>query len=912
MVHTNREHINKTYMKTDTTLLKRNLSIVQIIGRYTKLKKNGGEHIGLCPFHEEKTPSFRVNDKKGVYKCFGCSAQGDVIKFVQEYEGVSFSQAVSKLTDNSLPKIKLLPEPESNQQKPVWKNIIPVPDKTSVLPTKYKNVKISTYYPYYNQDFELMGYTFRVIFSDGSKNVIPLTYNVYEDRKEWRFKGFEGKQPLYGLEQLRIKPKAKILLVEGEKCKNAGHEIFKENESVIVMSWLGGTDRVKKIDWNPLKDRTIIYWPDADTKRYSRGARKDEMMPVIEQPGTAAMTKINNMIKGKAKIIRHEKDKVNGWDIADAISSGWTANKIKKYIRQNIASFDDLYEKPPGEKRRNVRKPFQCLGYNSSHGNIFYYYLPNGTNKIVELSPVAHSKMNLLSLAPLQYWEREYINRTGVNYTQIADDCMRDCEEKGIYDPFRIRGRGAWYDQGRIVLHMGNKLIVDSREIDINGIDSYYIYESGLPIENDNFDNPLPVEDAIKLLEICKLLSWKSEVSARLLAGWLILAPICGAIDWRPHAWIAGESGTGKSWIQDHIITPVLGRFSLGLSSSSTEAGTRGAIGNDAIPITQDEMDIENKEAFRIFTKMLELARQSSSNKDSKIIKGTATGGSMAFCIRSMFLFSSVNTKLMQQSDESRFSILKLIKRADYTTGNMFEKLKIMTQAVVTDIWCSRLRSRAVKLITIIRKNIEIFCPVAAEVLRSNRHGDHIGTLLAGCYSLVNDCVIVKAQAQEYVEGVDWTVEADIKQVTDQEKLLYTICEQLILTESKEYMSIGTLIRLSAFEPNIKYSDPDEFKKKASKSSALKDLRKYGVSVIKSREDDKFHAVFAEKHSKLEELLRFTPWANGHALVLSRYPGATYKRAVFAGGRRYNCIAIPYENIITDIVEEDIEGDEEF
>jgi putative DNA primase/helicase len=628
-------------------------------------------------------------------------------------------------------------------------------------------------------------------------------------------------------------------------------------------------------------------------------------MSTIEQPGTSAMIIINKLIGGPSRILKHEPDKVNGWDIANCIESGWTKQKISKYIEKHMVSFDDLYEKPPGEKKRNVRKPFQCLGYNSNQGNVFYYYLPSGSNKIVELSPTAHHKMNLISLAPLKYWERNYPRQTSPDYTQAANDCIRDCEDKGIYDAIRVRGRGAWSDRGRVVLHMGDRLIVDGKDVDISSIDSYYIYEAGLPIENGGRPGEYLEKDESRiLLDICKLLSWKNETSARLLAGWLALAPICGAIPWRPHVWLTGEAGTGKSWIQDNIVTPVLGRYSLEAVSASTEAGLRGAIGNDAIPITIDEMDVENRESFKIFCKILELARMASSNKGARIIKGTAQGGSQSYCIRSPFLLSSINTKMKQQSDESRFSILRLIRRSDYTDGSMFDKLKIMVIEHIKDDWCVKLRSRSVKMIPVIRKNIDVFSAEVAKVLRSNRHGEQIGTLLAGCCSLTYDSVVTPKQARKYAEDVDWENEAKISNVTDQEKLLYFICEQLVtLDQTKETHSIGALIKSASWDRDpIKLEDLDLIKSK-EKNRAINTLRKYGITVVKDRKKEECQVVFAEKHSKLDELLRFSSWNNGYSLVLSRLPGAVIKRAAFAGGRRYRGIAVPYKSIITEIID---------
>ncbi|MFW6347791.1 MAG: DNA primase [Cyclonatronaceae bacterium] len=71
--------------------------IVDIVSDYVKLKKAGSSFTGLCPFHNEKTPSFNVTPRLGIYKCFGCGAGGDAFKFIMEMEGVGFVEAMRTL-----------------------------------------------------------------------------------------------------------------------------------------------------------------------------------------------------------------------------------------------------------------------------------------------------------------------------------------------------------------------------------------------------------------------------------------------------------------------------------------------------------------------------------------------------------------------------------------------------------------------------------------------------------------------------------------------------------------------------------------------------------------------------------------------------------------------------------------------
>ena len=64
--------------------IKSHLDIVDVISKYVILKKRGVNYIGLCPFHNEKTPSFIVSPQKGIFKCFGCGKGGDAVTFLME------------------------------------------------------------------------------------------------------------------------------------------------------------------------------------------------------------------------------------------------------------------------------------------------------------------------------------------------------------------------------------------------------------------------------------------------------------------------------------------------------------------------------------------------------------------------------------------------------------------------------------------------------------------------------------------------------------------------------------------------------------------------------------------------------------------------------------------------------------
>ncbi|HEV7563893.1 MAG TPA: DNA primase [Solirubrobacterales bacterium] len=79
--------------------VKQTADVVEVISAHTDLRRQGARWVGLCPFHEERTPSFSVDAQEKLYHCFGCGVGGDVIKFVEEKEGLGFAEAVELLAD---------------------------------------------------------------------------------------------------------------------------------------------------------------------------------------------------------------------------------------------------------------------------------------------------------------------------------------------------------------------------------------------------------------------------------------------------------------------------------------------------------------------------------------------------------------------------------------------------------------------------------------------------------------------------------------------------------------------------------------------------------------------------------------------------------------------------------------------
>ncbi len=99
--------------------------IVDVLGSYVKLQKKGSNHMGLCPFHNEKTPSFSVSSSKQMYHCFGCGVGGNAFSFIMEYENYTLVEALILLPTSakkwtSCPELSFKSKTFREYNKTIW------------------------------------------------------------------------------------------------------------------------------------------------------------------------------------------------------------------------------------------------------------------------------------------------------------------------------------------------------------------------------------------------------------------------------------------------------------------------------------------------------------------------------------------------------------------------------------------------------------------------------------------------------------------------------------------------------------------------------------------------------------------------------------------------------------------------
>lgn len=353
----------------DVAALLSRVDIVDVIERYITLKKNGPEYEACCPFHSEDTPSFKVTPTKQFYHCFGCGANGDAIKFIQEHRGLSFVEACAELGGegvSSAPVRPATPMAEKIEKVSPWVPVMPVPDGAGAVPVAHPvRGRPEAIYFYLDAEGRLNGVIHRYIKSDGGKELTSLSYCHHSVTKkfEWRWMSFPKPRPLYGLELLARYPTANVLLVEGEKCVDAGRVLL--DCEVVVITWPGGGKAVDHSDWAPLAGRKVVCWPDADAKLYKGkkwGELEGTLMPAALQPGIATMEQIAQILLALDCSVQlvglpDPGVKPDGWDIADAIAEGWDRQRVLDFIKADLhAPAEPVVDVPAGSALRK-KKP---------------------------------------------------------------------------------------------------------------------------------------------------------------------------------------------------------------------------------------------------------------------------------------------------------------------------------------------------------------------------------------------------------------------------------------------------------------------------------------------------------------------------------------------------------------------------
>lgn len=313
-------------------------------------KREGGEWKALNPTRaDNKIGSFSVNLHSGAWSDFATGDRGGDLVALYAYLFTSGKQgnAARALAgilglDRAEPETQHAGSPHESapdgkvvpiaSARAGWQPQLPVPSYAGPPPAAHlTRGRPPQAWPYFDHENRLLGLVCRFRTSDGGKEILPLVWarHTQSGKEGWRWMAFPTPRPLYGLD--RLAGRERVLLTEGEKCADAGHQHLPELAS---LSWPGGCKAIDKVDWTPLRGKSVVIWPDCDAHK---DKRTQALLPESEQPGMVAAERIAAKLLALGCIvgivtIPAPGSKPDGWDIADAVADGMTGAELVEFI----------------------------------------------------------------------------------------------------------------------------------------------------------------------------------------------------------------------------------------------------------------------------------------------------------------------------------------------------------------------------------------------------------------------------------------------------------------------------------------------------------------------------------------------------------------------------------------------------
>lgn len=512
-------------------------------------------------------------------------------------------------------------------------------------------------------------------------------------------------------------------------------------------------------------------------------------------------------------------------------------------------------------------------------------YFTSTTNRQISVFSKLSEK-DLYMLAPLEYWEAIFpgSGASRVDWSMAKSTLIAQAKEKGIFKLRHVRGSGVWNDEGRVVINMGDHLVVDGRRVGLGEIKSRYFYTLGSNLSTLH-SNPLSVGECKTFIDTCSKFKWVKPDSWILLAGSLVTSRVCGALPIRPHAWVTGGALTGKTTLLERLIKPILGPNTFYVFGNSTEAGIRQELKADAVPLLFDEFETTGAASVERIAAIIDLARASWADSGATIVKGGAGGNASHFTVRFSGIFSSIRTKLINDADKGRFVELELAPHG--SDPEHWRELEMLL-ALIDEEFCERLFARTIKMLPVLLHNFKMMKKALAK--RSNsRFGDQYGMLLAGYTILITDDKLDEESAEYIAEQVKLEEEKEQSKVADHDDAMRHMLTTKVQVDKSDY-SIRELIGLvwGAGKKGASVQTWLNSGDDAQVGEYRKSLNRLGIRV-----DSESVSIVCSNHAELERVVwARTNWSKTWGNSLSRLTGSQ-KKKVRIGGIPSYAIVVP-------------------
>ncbi len=478
--------------------------------------------------------------------------------------------------------------------------------------------------------------------------------------------------------------------------------------------------------------------------------------------------------------------------------------EIRSAIRA-LQPGDSLFGKPPlsleGGAPYGMLPPYCPVKPLGRDGSVFYFIDASGS--LAELTPSASGKGHIDALFagawPYLIWAWGRVKHVGKgakipleNYDaeKVRSALFEAATSKGAWNAIdMVRGRGAWIGaKNELVLHLGSHLLIDGKEIAPCGERDGLLYPQQPRLAAPE-DMPQPAgPDGCGQQILDRLESWnwsRGGLDARLMLGWVAMANVGGALDWRPSVFVTGDKATGKSTLQK-LIGVLLGGGTVN-AVETTGAGIYQALKHDCLPVCVDELEasLNGHQARRV----IELARVSSSG--GRMLRGGQDHQGKQFTLRSPFMFSGINAPALQSQDRSRMVLMSL--RA-LDPGNRSEPIDFLKMGELGRQLARRVLDWWPRLQDLRNRVHDWLIEVAGH---DSRAADTFGTLVAFCHVALCDGDISDADLERWCEELSASTLAELETQTDNWKLclrhMLQVRSDNLRTET--YKSVGAILQ---------------------------------------------------------------------------------------------------------------------
>ena len=652
----------------------------------------------------------------------------------------------------------------------------------------------------------------------------------------------------------------------------------------VVVAWdAGNLKPVAKAMRAKYPDAQIIICADNDQWT----EKKDGTLfnPGLESARQAAVT------IGGASVVWPEFDaddkerRTDWWDWwsefgANGVRSAMDLATVAREPDEDTPLDGDAIDDRTPPKFKNIRP----LGHNRG----YYYFLPNNGGQIIKKSASDLARIErLFDLAPLGFWETYYNLDGKTSHSDMAkfaaNELIEVCHSIGVWDGKETRGVGVWRENVGPICNTGSLIVGNDIKEKPNLFKGKHIYETGSNIID--LDIPPATDGEAKVLfDICTSLSWKRPQYGYLLAGWLVVAPVGGALKWKPHIWLTGRSGSGKSTVMDAIIKAILGDYAVCRDGGTTEPGVRKALGVSSRPFVMDEAESESAYDRHKMEAIIGLFRKASSG-------GVIGNADSYFQAMSCACFAAINPAVKETADKARITLLELEKDTRKDANARYLSLMDTIHQTIEGNYSQRIFARTFSRVDVLLHNISAFENAAADMFGDKRQADQLAPMIAGAHFLVDGNKISVTDARKWLEQQDWQWYTSISDETDAQKLVSRIMSSRVSYDSigmRREGAIGDLIEIVA--------EGGEHSADVSRG-----LRAYGIKV----ENDRL--LIANGSAQMERLLSNSPWVPW-ARTLGDYPGAdnyNNKSVYFMAGVTSKVVSIPLDGLVDRVEEAD-------